>query len=283
MSRLKEATMIEEKAKIKSEETKKELHISHTQLRTYMTCPRRYRYQYVMALKWEKVSSGLIFGKAMHEAVALYYRQKKAQRNATHGDMLDLYRTTWDKESKRAPVSYKKDETADTLLKQAVWLLEVFIKNTRPGKIEAVEMPFSVDIIPPNGNRPLPYKLKGVFDLVESDNEGNLIISELKTAAKKQKEEEYDAHPQATIYSYALKMLGYTTSGKSTLVRYDVLLKTKKDNFERYYVVKTEKDHKRIIPVIQDVLKAIECEIFYHNEGWYCKDCPFKSACDKDV
>lgn len=275
--------MFEEKTKIKLEETRNKLHISYSQIRTYLTCPRRYRYQYVMALKWETTPSGLVFGKAIHEAVALYYRQKKEQRQATHGDMLDVYRQAWEKESQRAPISYKKKETADSLLSQAVSLLEVFIKHANPGKIEAVEMPFSVDIVPPNGNGPLPYKLKGVFDLVESDDEGNLIISELKTAAKKQKEEEYDAHPQAVVYSYALKMLGYTTSGKSTLVRYDVLLKTKKGGFERYYVVKNERDYQRMLPTMLDVLKAIECEIYYPREGWYCSDCPFKNACEKDV
>lgn len=275
--------MFEEKTKVKLEETKNKLHISYSQIRTYLTCPRRYRYQYVMALKWETTPSGLVFGKAMHEAVALYYRQKKEQRNATHGDMLDIYRTIWDKESKRAPVSYKKGETADTLLKQAIWLLEVFIKHVRPGKIEAVEMPFSVDIVPPSGDKPIPCKLRGVFDLVESDDEGNLIISELKTAAKRQNEEEYDSHHQATVYSYALKMLGFTTSGKKTLVRYDVLLKTKKGEFERYFVVKTDKDYQRIIPTIQDILRSIEQEIYYPREGWYCKDCPFKSACDKNA
>ncbi|HHT9126715.1 MAG TPA: PD-(D/E)XK nuclease family protein [Candidatus Brocadiia bacterium] len=275
--------MLEEKAKVKLEEKRNELHISYGQIRTYLTCPRRYRYQYVMGMEWEEVPAGLVFGKAIHEAVAGYYRQIRKLGSASHEDMLKAYRATWERESKKGSVSYKKKETEDSLSNQAVWLLEVFMKNANPGKIEAVEMPFSVEIVPSDGARPMPYKLVGVFDLVESDNEGNFIISELKTASRRQGEDEYDSHLQATIYSYALKMLGYTTSEKKTLVRYDVLLKTKKGEFERYYVVKTEKDYQRMFPLIKDILKAIEQEIYYPRDGWYCSDCPFKGACQKDV
>lgn len=275
--------MFEEKANVKPEETKKKLHISHTQLQTYLTCPRRYQYQYVMALEWESVPSGLLFGKAVHEAVAFYYRQYKKMQNATHGDMLDIYRISWGRRSKKSLISYKKNETEDSLLSQAVRLLEVFMKDVRPGKIEAVEMPFAVDIIPPNESRPMTYKLVGIFDLIESDSEGNLIIAELKTAAKRQGEDEYDDHHQAIIYSHALKMLGHTTSEGKTLVRYDVLLKTKKAELERYYVVKTDKDYQGMFPLIQGILKSIEYEIYYPRKGWYCSDCPFKTACKNNV
>ena len=275
--------MFEERSKVTLDKTRNGLYVSYSQLRTYLTCPRRYRYQYVMGLEWETMPAALIFGKAIHEAVALYYLKKKELSSASHDDMLEAFRSVWAKGSNGTPVSYKKKETEDSLLTQASRLLEVFIENTRPWKIEAVEMPFSVDIVPSDGARPMPYKLAGVFDLVESDDEGNLIISDLKTASRRQGEDEYNSHLQATIYSYALKMLGYTTSEKETLVRYDILLKTKKGEFDRYYVVKTERDYQKMFPLIKDILRSIEQEIFYPREGWYCSDCPFKTTCQKDV
>ena len=53
------------------------LHISHTQLDTFLNCPWRYRYQYVLGAPWEHLPAALAFGRAIHAAVAHYYRHVK--------------------------------------------------------------------------------------------------------------------------------------------------------------------------------------------------------------
>lgn len=266
------------------DKVRQELHISHSQIQTYLTCPRRYLYQYVKGIEWEELPAGMVFGKAIHEAVAVYYRQFKERGKASQGDMLEAYKAAWDREKrKEIPLVFKKQDTEDSLLRQAAWLLEVFARNARPQVIEAVEMPFSVEIVSPDNGEKLECKLVGIFDLLESDGDGNLIISELKTASRRLKEDDYENHLQATVYSYALKMLGYTTSERKTLVRYDVLLRTRKGDFERYFVVKTEWDYRRMFFLIKDVLRSIEQEIYYPRHGWQCNDCPFKGACQRDV
>ena len=45
------------------------LHISKSQLQTYLQCSQRYRYQYVLATPWEAVPATMVFGRAMHRAV----------------------------------------------------------------------------------------------------------------------------------------------------------------------------------------------------------------------
>jgi CRISPR/Cas system-associated exonuclease Cas4 (RecB family) len=125
----------------------------------------------------------------------------------------------------------------------------------------------------------LPIVLVGYFDLVESDQQNTYAVVELKTSAQRfsSLKSEYDL--QATVYSYAMAKLKLSTSENSCLVRYDVLVKTKKPVFEPYYVTRTEADHKRLIHVVNHVLKAIEHRIFYRNTGWQCADCQFKKAC----
>lgn len=265
------------------EKVRKEPHVSHSQIRTYLICPRRYFYQYVKGIEWQELPAVMVFGKAIHEAVAVYYRQTKEQGSASYGDMLEAYKAAWEKEkSKKIPLAYKKKDTEDSLLSQAAWLLEVFVKHARPQIVEAVEMPFSVELVSPEGGEKLRCKLVGIFDMLESDGDGNLIISELKTASRRQQQDGYENHLQATIYSYALKMLGYTTSGRRTLVRYDVLLRTKIGGFDRYYVVKTERDYHKMFSLIKEVLRAIELGIYYPCHGWQCSDCPFRGACARD-
>jgi len=144
----------------------------------------------------------------------------------------------------------------------------------------AVEFPFNVkvpDIITGNGN--LPLDLVGYFDLIESDSEKAYMVVELKTSAQRFSSLRLAYDLQATVYSYAMQKLKVATSNNATLVRYDVLVKTKKPTFEHYYVTRTEEDHQRLIHSVNHVVKAIEHRIFYRQTGWQCSDCQFKKAC----
>ena len=51
--------------------------------------------------------------------------------------------------------------------------------------MEAVEYPFAVSLCDPNNGDPLDVALVGIVDLIESDDEGNVIVAELKTSAKR--------------------------------------------------------------------------------------------------
>src|SRR6266516_1662325 len=51
------------------------LHISKSHLATYLQCPRRFWFQYVVGQPWEFVPAAVAFGKAIHEAVAFFYEQ----------------------------------------------------------------------------------------------------------------------------------------------------------------------------------------------------------------
>ena len=121
--------------------------------------------------------------------------------------------------------------------------------------------------------------LVGYFDLVERDEQGTYLIAELKTSGQRFSSLRLEYDLQATTYSYAMTKMKVATSENSCLVRYDVLLKTKKPAFEHYFVTRTEADHKRLIHLINMVLKAIENRIFYRNSDWPCADCQFKKAC----
>jgi CRISPR/Cas system-associated exonuclease Cas4 (RecB family) len=121
--------------------------------------------------------------------------------------------------------------------------------------------------------------LEGVFDLVESDSEKTYAVVELKTAAQRFSSIRLEFDQQATVYSYAMNRMRVATSEKSCLVRYDVLLKTKKPAFEQYFVTRTSEDHQRLIELINEVLRAIEERVFYRKMDWRCNDCQFRKAC----
>src|SRR5438093_2542379 len=108
-------------------------------------------------------------------------------------------------------------------------------------KIEAIEYPFAVPLSDPNTGETLDVSLVGVVDLIESDEEGNLIIAELKTSSKRYADSQGENQLDGLIYAYAIDQLGFRTTNAETLIRYDVLVKTKSPAFQQIYFNKSGK------------------------------------------
>jgi putative RecB family exonuclease len=264
-------------------EMESQLHFSYSQLSIFLICPMKYAHQYVWGTPPETKPVALPFGKAIHKAAEAYYRTlKDTGEIITVDQVIATFETVFDNDIKSTEVelTLKEDETLGTLREQGIQLLKLFHKETRPQKIAGVEVPFSVsipDIL--NGGGDLPIKLVGYFDLVERDEQGTYLVGELKTSAQRFSSLRLEYDLQATTYSYAMTRMKVATLENSCLVRYDVLLKTKKPAFEHYFVTRTDDDHKRLIHLINYVLRAIELRVFYRNTGWQCGDCQFKKAC----
>jgi putative RecB family exonuclease len=261
------------------------LHISHSQLDTFLNCPQRYRYQYVVGTPWEHLPASLAFGRAIHAAVAHYYRHVKhfeeplplaVLKGCFHGEFQEAL-------AQGLEVLYEDGESETFLREKGEALLEVFHAKARPQTVEAVERPFLVDLVDPATGEVLDVKLAVVFDLIESDASGNLTIADLKTAKRRYAENQVENHLQATLYAYALRRLGYSTDGRNTLIRFDVLLKTKQPDLESYYAVKAEEDEPWTLAQVRRVLRAIEEGAYFPIRSWRCPDCPFRRRCAADL
>lgn len=261
------------------------LHISHTQLDTFLNCPQKYRYQYVLGAPWEHLPASLAFGRAIHAAIAHYYRHVKhfgeplplgVLRGCFHGEFKEAL-------AQGPEVLYKEGESEQLLKAKGDALLEVFHAKARPQTIEAVEMPFLVELVDPATGEVLGTKLAGVFDLIESDANSNLTIADLKTSNRRYAENQVENHLQSTLYAYALRRLGYTTDGRNILIRFDVLLKTKQPDLESYYAVKAEEDERWTLAQVRQVLGAIEAGTYYPVRSWRCPECPFRRRCAADI
>ena len=265
------------------EQTEANLHFSFSQLNTYLLCPMKFAHTYVWGTPAETKPIALPFGKAIHKGAEAFYRSLMETGEIIPVDqIIETFKAVFDRETKNSDLelTMKEGETIGGLREQGIELIKLFHKEIQPQKIAAVEFPFTVsipDIL--NGGGDLPIKLIGYFDLVERDEQGTYLIGELKTSGQRFSSLRLEYDLQATTYSYAMTKMKVATSENSCLIRYDVLLKTKKPAFEHYFVTRTDADHKRLIHLINMVLKAIENRIFYRNSDWQCSDCQFKKAC----
>lgn len=252
------------------------LRISKTQMQTYLMCPRKFYFQYVVALPWEFMPESLPFGRALHEAAAYFYNYLKGQGDKPSLDLVvEEFRRSFRK-ARGTAVSHTGE---DRLEGSGAALLQCFYEEVRPRKVVEVEYPFSVPLYDPDGGRPLGYQLVGVIDLVESDDEGNLIVAEMKTSSKRYADSQGENQLDGLVYAYALNQLGLRTTEEHTLIRYDVLIKTKTPAFQQIYFNKKPNDYPRFARWIKEILAAIDRQAFYPNFGWGCKQCQFKKAC----
>ena len=259
-----------------------QLHVSYSQVYTYLLCPMKYAHNYVFGTLQEHKPVPLIFGRAIHKAAEHYYLC--LQDTGVVADVAELEQAfekcfSDEIDHSDVPILFKKGQTAEDLQDMGKQLIQLFHAEIKPQKIVAVELPFCVSIPDYFGTGNLPIKLVGYFDLIESDGEGSYQIGELKTSAQKfsSLRLEYDLQP--TVYSYALSQMKLAPTNESFLVRYDVLVKTKKPAFEQYFVIRNGSDYDRLVHLLNQVLRAIENRLFYRNYGWQCQDCQFKKTC----
>ena len=267
---------------IKREEVDKHLHISYSQLNTYLLCPMKYAHHYVWGTPLESIPMPLIFGKAIHKAAARFYLSfKNTAEKPPLDDVIGVFNTsfTQDINNSEVEVKLKKDETVKLLHSQGIGLLKLFYSKVSPQTIVAVEHPFSVKVPDVNGDDFLPVRLVGYLDLVERDQEGTYLVAELKTSSQRFSSLKLKYDLQATVYSYAMAAMRLVNHKYPTLVSYVVLIKTKKPAFENYFVNRTGEEHTQLVFLINNILQGIENKVFYRNTGWQCENCQFQRAC----
>ena len=90
-------------------------YLSYSAVRTFQSCPLKYRFRYVDGLPEECVSSALVFGSAIHAAVEFFYQQQLAGKEPPDLDsLLDVYQQSWQDRSEQ-DVRFGKKETPDSL------------------------------------------------------------------------------------------------------------------------------------------------------------------------
>lgn len=272
--------MISETTRVESFETY--LHISYSQLKTFLTCPQKYLFQYVRGTPWEFIPEYFPFGRSIHDAAKAFYRTlKESGHRISIDELTDCFIESWDRET-QGNIRWKENQDKDALRDKGVQMLRVFYETVTPQRILGVEFPFSVDLISEETGEILPYKLTGIFDLIESDEEENCMVVELKTGTKRYNEDQIDLDLQGTLYSYALNQMGFHTDGGETLVRYDLLLKSKKPALESYFAIRNRVHYEWAFHLLRKALRAIDLGVFYPTPGWQCGDCPFGTTCQKE-
>ncbi len=205
-------------------------YISYSAIGTYQACPLRYFFRYVAGLPEPTVSSGLIFGGAMHKAIELHFNRLMAGEPPPDIDLLLAeYQDAWNQRAD-GEILFGKDETRDTLGRLAERMLRAFRTSelARPaGTVIGVEEELRGAIVPG-----CPDLLARVDLLIDTPAE--LVVTDLKTSRGRWSQGQADAAAeQLLLYS---ELVGRLMPGKPTRLEFAVISKTKQPTVDRLAV-----------------------------------------------
>ncbi|QTA82357.1 PD-(D/E)XK endonuclease-like domain-containing protein [Desulfonema limicola] len=264
-------------------ELKESLHISYSQLNTYMSCSLKYYFRYVQGRPAERISSALPFGRAIHSGIEHFYitykrRQEKSDVKTVQELFADIFTTEINKAE--APVVFRRDENKDTSIEMGKAMLKAFCKSAKlkDTKIIGVEMPLSARLYTEKG-KPTDFLIIGVIDALIKNCDGDIVAIDNKTALRAKSSEDVEKDLQFSVYGYLLCANKYVAKTEDAYCRMDVLRKLKRPKVEKYGTIRTPSDRKRLAKIAVNVLTAIENQAFYPVRSWMCSGCEYKNSC----
>jgi len=253
------------------------LHVSVSQVKSWLMCSRKYQFQYVLGAEPAHRPVALAFGTAVHRALESFYeRLRDDGRQPSVDEVQTAFVDRWAVEvSDPLPLLFDDGQDAGQVRDLGVSLMGAFCQQGFvPDEVLAVEQPFAMELVDPQTAEVCDIPLIGAIDLV-ARHQGRVWLVEHKTAARRFTPDRIAYDFQPTCYLMASRTLGLDHPAAA----FQILLKQKKPAVETIPLTRTENDESEMIDTFLHALRGIEAGAFPRNRGWGCADCQFKGRC----
>ena len=234
--------------------------MSFSGLYEYTMCPLKFKYNKIDKLIPEFTPATLAFGSGVHSALEAYYKNIQAGKKILDLPVLvNIVRNSLENDT----IRFDKESKQELIDKSAV-MLEKAIQMP-VGNIIGTEVPVEIEI--DSG-----FKVIGRIDLL-SEESGDLVVTDFKTACKKPSEKDVNSNLQLTTYSNVYP---------DAKLRIRALTKTKNPDCVDIYTDRSDAERTRVKKMFAAVKGSIEANSFFPNEGWQCAGCQYQYQCHKD-
>ncbi len=236
---------------------------SFSQIQTYLTCPLKYKYQYILKIP-TSAGSAASFGTSIHNALQFFYQQHMQNLQPTLNTLLELYKTNW------VPIGYGSKKYEQEMKFEGERILREFYNtyHSETLKIAGLEQWFKIKI--EDG-----IYISGKIDRIDYLNDGKIEIIDYKTG-KVPSDADLKKEMQLSLYARAAtdpSLFGKTLD--KITVSYIYFQENKKVS-----LTKTQKDLDIVMTTIDDVVSKIRVGKFDAHVGPWCSWCPFKINCE---
>ena len=268
-------------------------HMSASQLSRYLACPRQYRYHYVDRVRPESISSALLVGGAVHEALAYYYREiGEGRRPPPAIPLHDTYRVALVERSAQSrddgvTVDWSADGgNIDAAVERGRRMLDVFVDAaTAPHRMLAAEHRFEFEIHDPDTGEVLPPVVGAIDALVharEQDEEtGHVTVLEHKTGRRAWSPSRIEYDPQCALYSRVARRLADVPC-ETVAVTVQLLTKTITPRLLRYPLHVDARAARTVLRQMSAALRGIAAGVDLPVMDWHCQGCGYRRTCREE-
>jgi putative RecB family exonuclease len=253
-------------------------HLSVSQLRAFVSCPRRFFFQYIERAEPAFRAIALAFGTAWHETIGAHLLPQVRDQYLSREELQALFRDALTEEvcKEGPPVLFDDaDEDLGKCIDLGLKMLDAFILGVpRPDQVLEVERAFVLELSHPLTGEIAPVPFIGAIDAIVVD-EGKTAVWELKSGKRKWSQDQLEYDPQMTAYSMAARELGHDDAELKLLVT----TKTKTPDVQVERLVRHLADKQELAETALTVLAAVNAGIDYRVRGWGCKTCAHAGMC----
>lgn len=249
-------------------------YLSYSAMRTFQSCPLKYRFRYIDGLPERCTSSSLVFGSAIHGAIEAYFHALLVGNPLPDMDaLMETYRQCG-QANQTEQIQFGASESAELLEQLAQRMLAKFLASdvVQPEeRIIGIEEELRGELIPG-----LPDLMGRVDLILETDD--HVIIQDFKTARSAWSfEQAEESAEQLLLYGDLVRRL---VPGKALKLRFAVITKTKDPKVQ---ILDTPFDTDRLRrakQVFQHVWLAIQSGYYYPAPSpMSCQGCGYRSYC----
>ena len=243
---------------------KNSMHLSATQFRNYMECPKKYKFNYVLKVP-QPSQTFFALGNVVHkifEKLSFLEKDGKEISKKIGYELLEKY---WDSSTYSSDFKEKQDKI------KAKQMISNFVqwakKNTN--KVIGVELPFQLELC--------GIPIRGKIDRLEKDPNGNYHVVDYKTGGCYESENSISENIQMNLYALAIeyKFKKLPLSASLYYVNDDKMIK---------YVISDRRSVDDFKLKLEGIISSILNEEFEANPSqgtWTCRWCPYKNICDE--
>lgn len=207
-----------------------------TKLQAYISCPRKFFYEYVLAWRPETMSNHLIFGQAWHEALEYLFKFGITVENIppAYEKFLELYRKSFPESTD----SWFGGKTPDNALKGLIEYCKCHPEDTYKWQVLATEVTDSISLETPYDKS---YYLTVKLDAILFDKKKEkIIIMEHKTGSAAGEWWSRQWHLSLQVGAYIMACnLAYNQDDTECIIDGAFFLKTMR-KFERVFIIRSE-------------------------------------------